>query len=260
MVRTRIDHCPDASWKKRRLTAVADRLYRNYGRLSNYFQPRKLDCIPPDDWPDTRLALPLSPKTIRTRPSRLYYSRLNLSKLDDWTRETYLSSAVTVEQLANLRGTDREHAAMRDRAILEEGGTLPAPFERIFTDQSSAARGMWKPNAEVRNAIEAIKRQAGMNEPPWYGGVSKEDGVGLAGGAADGQGRGPTIALHVRLGDKSSEYEHDAAQMGITNTLCVLRRSRVQPVLTASTSTLQRKPLRLLAWRSRWSVLADPPV
>lgn len=221
MVRTRIDHCPDASWKKRRLTAVADRLYRNYGRLSNYFQPRKLDCIPPDDWPDTRLALPLSPKTIRTRPSRLYYSRLNLSKLDDWTRETYLSSAVTVEQLANLRGTDREHAAMRDRAILEEGGTLPAPFERIFTDQSSAARGMWKPNAEVRNAIEAIKRQAGMKEEPWYAGTSSDDGAGLAGGAADGQGRGPTIAVHVRLGDKSSEYEHDAAQMGITNTLCV---------------------------------------
>ncbi|GAA6024102.1 hypothetical protein JCM8202_004253 [Rhodotorula sphaerocarpa] len=211
-----------AAAKKLGYTFVEDDRNWNYGRLSNYFQPRRLDCVPPADWADPRLAEPLSAESIHARPARLSYSRLNLSNLDDWTRQTYLSSEVTIEQLANLRGTDREHAALSDRDVLEEGASLPAPFERIFSEQSLAVRSMWNLNKGMRAQVEEIRDEAGMRRRPWLAGGATGEGEGEGSGSGAGTegekgGRGPVIALHVRLGDKSSEYEHDAAQMGITN-------------------------------------------
>ncbi|GAA6052841.1 hypothetical protein JCM3770_006276 [Rhodotorula araucariae] len=182
----------------------------NYGRLRNYFRPRMLSCVPPSDWTDPRLAEPLSPKSARERPARLVYSRLHLSNLDDWTREVYLSSAATQTALRALREADEAHARRADRRVLEEGGSLPAPLEHVFEDQSRAVRGLWALNKEVDMQVREVKRRSGLGRRKWMAG--EED----AQGGAEGR-RGPMVALHVRLGDKAAEYEHDSREMGISN-------------------------------------------
>ncbi|BGP51988.1 hypothetical protein JCM10450v2_007959 [Rhodotorula kratochvilovae] len=182
----------------------------NYGRLRNYFRPRTLSCVPPADWTDPRLAAPLSFASVRERPARLVYSRLHLSNLDDWTREVYLSTPATQAALRALRDADEAHAKEGDRWLLEEGGSLPAPLERVFDDQRRAVRGMWALNKEVEAQVREVKRRSGLGRRRWITG--EEDAQGGA-----EERRGPVIALHVRLGDKAAEYEHDSREMGITN-------------------------------------------
>ncbi|BGP66236.1 hypothetical protein NBRC10512v2_007644 [Rhodotorula toruloides] len=139
---------------------------------------------PPSDWSNPALAIPLSPSSASSSPphARLKYSRLNLGDIDDWTRETYLSSPGTQADLLALQESDRAHRVQGDRWILGEGETLPEAFAEVFGDQ------------------------IGLDAPRW---LADEEG--------EGEGRGPVVAVHVRLGDKASEYEHDAEEMGITN-------------------------------------------
>ncbi|BGP11686.1 hypothetical protein JCM10049v2_007606 [Rhodotorula toruloides] len=173
-----------AAAKKLNYTFLEDDRNWNYGRLSNYFLPRTLSCVPPSDWSNPALAIPLSPSSASSSPphARLKYSRLNLGDIDDWTRETYLSSPGTQADLLALQESDRAHRVQGDRWILGEGETLPEAFAEVFGDQ------------------------IGLDAPRW---LADEEG--------EGEGRGPVVAVHVRLGDKASEYEHDAEEMGITN-------------------------------------------
>ncbi|GAA5927110.1 hypothetical protein JCM3775_002449 [Rhodotorula graminis] len=185
----------------------------NYGRLRNYFRPRKLSCVPPRDWTDQRLAVPFSLASARERPPRLVYSRLHLSNLDDWTRDVYLSAPGVQAALRALQQRDDAHRRDADRWILEEGATLPQPLEAVFDDQSAAVRRMWKLNAEVDAQVKLVRRRSGLARPRWVTG--EEDAP--EGGEGTTSRRGPVIALHVRLGDKASEYEHDSQDMGISN-------------------------------------------
>ncbi|GAA6009432.1 uncharacterized protein JCM10292_004290 [Rhodotorula paludigena] len=205
-----------AAAKKLGYTFLEDDRNWNYGRLRNYFQPRKLTCAPPSNWWDPRLAEPLSPSSARTRPARLVYSRLHLSNLDDWTRETYLSSRAAVDALEALRRADEEHAVEADRWILEEGGTLPAVLEEVFQDQSRAVNRLWRLNRELKAHVDEVKRGSGLEREKWLVDERLRGEAGMD--AADKPRRGPMIAMHVRLGDKAAEYEHDSQLMGITNT------------------------------------------
>jgi hypothetical protein len=221
------------------LTYIAP--HRNYGRLTDYFLPRRLSCIPPTDWADPKKSYPFHQGSHWSGRPRLRYSRVLLSNLDDWTREEYLSSSSSRAQLAALQKSDMEHAEREDRWILEEGGTLPQVFEEVFEDQAEVVKGLWRLKREVKGQVEEIKKRIGMHRERWEAG---EDG-----GAGEEEKRGPVIAcvslpdlflsflslpqvsvltlcrsshsLHVRLGDKASEYEHDSKEMGITNTLFV---------------------------------------
>ncbi|GAA5833651.1 hypothetical protein JCM11251_003194 [Rhodosporidiobolus azoricus] len=202
-----------AAAKRLGYTLVEDDRNWNYGRLSNYFLPRKLSCVPPKDWADHRKAYPLHQgSNWRGRP-RLRYSRLILSNLDDWTRDEYLSSPVAKKELAALQKADTRHATEGDRWILEEGGTLPGVFEEVFEDQAGVMRewGMWRLKREVREQVDEVKSRTRLSRRIWRAG---EEGAG----EGEEEKRGPVIALHVRLGDKASEYEHDSKEMGITNT------------------------------------------
>jgi len=190
---------------------------RNYGRLRNYFRPRKLSCVPPPNWTDPRLAVPLSLASVRARPDRLVYSRVHLSNLDDWTREAYLAAPGVQDALGALRARDESHRAEGDRWILEEGATLPLALEAAFEDQSEAVRRMWALNKEVEAQVKQVKLRSGLARRKWVQG--EEDAPEAEGG--NDKRRGPVIALHVRLGDKAAEYEHDSQEMGITNSLFV---------------------------------------
>ncbi|GAA5865953.1 hypothetical protein JCM1840_003356 [Sporobolomyces johnsonii] len=184
----------------------------NYGRLTNYFRPRTLSCVPPRDWSDPRKAFAIHSSASwatdkRGRPrSRLRYSRQVLSNLDDWTRETYLSSAAARAELAELQGRDRAHARDRDRWILEEGGSLPGVFEEVFGDQAEVVERFWRLTGEMRRTVEDVRARARVEGERWLEG--EEDGDAK---------RGPVIGLHIRLGDKASEYAHDSQEMGISN-------------------------------------------
>ncbi|GAA5964568.1 hypothetical protein JCM21900_001901 [Sporobolomyces salmonicolor] len=184
----------------------------NYGRLTNYFRPRTLSCVPPRDWSDHRKAFAIHSSASwatdkRGRPrSRLRYSRQVLSNLDDWTRETYLSSPAAREELAELQRRDRAHARDRDRWILEEGGSLPGVFEEVFQDQAEVVERLWRLTGGIERMVEEVRARAGIDGERWLEG--EEDGAAK---------RGPVIGLHIRLGDKASEYAHDSHEMGITN-------------------------------------------
>ncbi|BGP74099.1 hypothetical protein NBRC10513v2_007531 [Rhodotorula toruloides] len=196
-----------AAAKNLNYTFLEDDRNWNYGRLSNYFLPRRLSCVPPSDWSDPLLAVPLSPLSASSSPPhpRLKYSRLNLGDIDDWTREAYLSSAATQAALHALREDDLQHRVKGDRWILGEGESLPEAFGEVFSDQSEWVRENWRVAPAVREGIEAVRRAVGLDQPRW---LAAEE---------EGEGRGPVVAVHVRLGDKASEYEHDAEEMGITN-------------------------------------------
>ncbi|GAA6025320.1 hypothetical protein JCM10207_006244 [Rhodosporidiobolus poonsookiae] len=197
-----------AAAKRLGYTLVEDDSNWNYGRLSNYFLQRKLSCVPPSDWADHRKAYPLHQgSNWRGRP-RLRYSRTILSNIDDWTRDEYLSSAESKTQLAKLQRTDKKHAERADRWILEEGGSLPNVFEEVFGDQAGVVKELWRPKRSMQDQVDLLVRQAGLSRERWHAGASGDNR----------DKRGPVIALHVRLGDKASEYEHDSAEMGIINT------------------------------------------
>ncbi|GAA5988488.1 hypothetical protein JCM11641_007168 [Rhodosporidiobolus odoratus] len=195
-----------AAAKRMGYTLVEDDNNWNYGHLSNYFEPRKLDCVPPTDWADHRKAYPFRKGSNWRGRSRLRYSRAILSNLDDWTREEYLAALHSKQLLGELRKKDRKHAEKQDRWILEEGGTLPRVFEPVFDDQAKIVRNMWQLTADMVSHVDEVKRRTGLDKVKRLAG---EDGE---------KKRGPLIALHIRLGDKASEYEHDSAEMGITNT------------------------------------------
>ncbi|GAA6013914.1 hypothetical protein JCM11491_000471 [Sporobolomyces phaffii] len=182
----------------------------NYGRLSSYFAPLPLSCIPPADWNDYRKAYPIHQGQSwrfdkKGRPRRrLRYSRAFLSNLDDWTREAYFVGNETRDlELYQLRRKDERHRVANDRWILEEGGTLPSVFEEVFGDQARAVSDTWKLNEGLRQEVNALKAKIGLDESRRYEGSDS--------------GRGPVIGLHVRLGDKATEYVHDSQEMGIAN-------------------------------------------
>lgn len=198
--------------------------------MSNYFLPRTLSCVPPSDWSNPALAVPLSPSSASHSPPhpRLKYSRLNLGDIDDWTRETYLLSPATQADLVALQESDLAHRVARDRWILGEGETLPDAFAEVFGDQSEWVRENWRVAGAVQEGVESVRRAVGLDAPRW-----------LADKEGEGEGRGPVVAVHVRLGDKASEYEHDAEEMGITNSLYVPRLSSpAHKGLTNSTNTV----------------------
>ncbi|BGP35676.1 hypothetical protein JCM10296v2_007528 [Rhodotorula toruloides] len=196
-----------AAAKKLNYTFLEDDRNWNYGRLSNYFLPRRLSCVPPSDWSNPALAVPLSPLSASSSPPhpRLKYSRLNLGDIDDWTRETYLVSPATQSALFALQESDLAHRVARDRWILGEGESLPEAFGEVFGDQSEWVSENWRVAPAVQEGVDAVRRAVGLDEQRWL--AAKEEG----------EGRGPVVAVHVRLGDKASEYEHDAEEMGITN-------------------------------------------
>jgi hypothetical protein len=144
----------------------------NYGRLSSYFAPLPLSCIPPVDWSDHRKAYPIhqgqswrSDKKGRPR-RRLRYSRAFLSNLDDWTREAYFpKDEVRDVELDQLRQTDERHKVARDRWILEEGGTLPRVFEEVFLDHSQAVKATWRLNEDMQEVVDELKERIGLDEP-----------------------------------------------------------------------------------------------
>ncbi|GAA5918547.1 hypothetical protein JCM6882_009764 [Rhodosporidiobolus microsporus] len=197
-----------AAAKRLGYTLVEDDRNWNYGRLANYFSPRKLSCVPPSDWSDPRKAYPFHQGSHWAGRARLRYSRVVLSNLDDWTREEYLSSPASRAALRDLQRSDRRHRERGDRWILEEGGTLPGVFGEVFEDQAEVVRGLWRLKSTMREQVEEVKERTGLSKRKWEAG---EEG-------SEEEKRGPVIALHVRLGDKASEYEHDSKEMGITNT------------------------------------------
>jgi len=128
----------------------------------------------------------------------------------------YLSAPGVQAALRVLQQRDDAHRRAADRWILEEGATLPQPLEAVFDDQSAAVRRMWALNAEVDAQVKLVRRRSGLARARWVTG--EEDAVG---GEEKRSRRGPMIALHVRLGDKAAEYEHDSQDTGISNSLCV---------------------------------------
>ncbi|KDE09361.1 hypothetical protein MVLG_00675 [Microbotryum lychnidis-dioicae p1A1 Lamole] len=169
-------------------TLVEDDRAWNYGRLSNYFSPRKLNCAPPRDWADAQLATGIGLPGWKKEP-RLVWSRLRIQQMDDWTRETYLDPVV----MQKLHDTNVAFARNRSRNILAEGDTMPQGLEEVFKDHVKAARFLWKPIDSINTEIEAARTELKM---------------------------GPqqiTVATHIRLGDKGPEYELEAKAMGITN-------------------------------------------
>ncbi|BGP20477.1 hypothetical protein JCM10213v2_008638 [Rhodosporidiobolus nylandii] len=198
-----------AAAKRLGYTLLEDDRNWNYGRLTNYFLPRPLTCVPPSDWSDPRKAYPFHQGSHwRNRP-RLRYSRVILSNLDDWTREVYLASAAARAGLRALRESDEGHRERGDRWILEEGGTLPGVFGEVFEEQAEVVRGAWRLTGEMEGQVEEVRRRVGLDRERRVAGDGEGEGEGK---------RGPVIALHIRLGDKASEYEHDSQEMGITNT------------------------------------------
>lgn len=144
----------------------------NYGRLRNYFAPQPLSCIPPHDWDDPRKAYPIHQgKSWRNdqkgRPrKRLRYSRAFLSNLDDWTRDTYFDGDGTLKaELEKLGLDDETHRANKDRWILEEGGTLPRVFERIFEDHASAVQDTWHLTEKLQHDAHELASNAGFTLP-----------------------------------------------------------------------------------------------
>ncbi|SCV72254.1 BQ2448_4948 [Microbotryum intermedium] len=169
-------------------TLVEDDRRWNYGRLSNYFLPRKLTCAPPRDWADARVATEIGRPGWKKQP-RLVWSRLRIQHLDDWTRETYLDPIV----MQKLHDTNVAYARNRSRNMLAEGDTMPQGLEEAFKDHVKAARFLWKLKDSIDTEVEAARTELEM---------------------------GPhhiTVATHIRLGDKGPEYELEAKAMGITN-------------------------------------------
>jgi len=152
-------------------TFLADDSSWNYGRLSDYFEPSVLSCVPPTDWSDYRKAYPIyQGKSWRYdkkgRPrKRLRYSRAFLSNLDDLTRETYFEGDKNAEsELVTLRENDEGHRLKKDRWILEEGGSLPRVFEGVFRDHSAAVQGAWRLNREMQEVVEELKGRTSLDE------------------------------------------------------------------------------------------------
>ncbi|GAA5944801.1 uncharacterized protein JCM15063_001670 [Sporobolomyces koalae] len=176
----------------------------NYGRLATYFEPLELSCRPPPDWNDHRKAYPIKQGKSwqfdsKGRPRRrLRYSRAFLANLDDWTRETYFANSDHVQtELATLSESDARHRRNRDRDILAEGDTLPRVFERVFADHADAVRDTWRLNHDMQREVTDLARTLGLDSSDVT--------------------RGPVIGVHIRLGDKATEYKHDSEEMGITN-------------------------------------------
>ncbi|GAA5963153.1 hypothetical protein JCM3765_003626 [Sporobolomyces pararoseus] len=185
----------------------------NYGRLSDYFKIETIDCIPPNDWNDYRKAYPIKQgknwkidSKGRDR-KRLRYSRAFLGNLDDWTREEYFNSNEVKVELQQLREMNRLHLKEKDRWILEPSQSLPKVFETVFNDLSNVTQKVWNLNEELQEQVEELKELVGLNKPKWLKGET----------TTSGSGRGPIIGLHIRLGDKETEYLHDNQEMGITN-------------------------------------------
>lgn len=168
----------------------------NYGRLSNYFLPETIDCIPPLDWNDYRKAYPVGQgknwkvDSKGKERKRLRYSRAFLSNLDDSTREEYFNTKKIKQELVELKTTDQSHSKERDRWILEPGNSLPRVFEKVFKDLELVTKEVWKLNREMKGQVEGLKESLGLNKPKW-----------LQGGQGQGEkgGRGPIIGyVHSR--------------------------------------------------------------
>ncbi|GAA6062265.1 hypothetical protein JCM10212_000925 [Sporobolomyces blumeae] len=192
-------------------TFLADDSTWNYGRLSSYFAPTRISCLPPNDWADHRKAYPLHQgdswkvdKKGRPR-SRIRFSRSLLSNLDDWTREDYFRLDDEMDKdvakgLEELKRDDANHRELKDRWMLEQGKTLPGVFEAAFIDQAEAVRETWNLNEGMEREAAALEKEIER--------VRREH--------AD-ESEGPVIGVHIRLGDKATEYVHDSEEMGITN-------------------------------------------
>lgn len=151
--------------------------YRNYGRLSNYFTPRQIDCVPPSDWANTKKAVALGADNWRDS-SRIKYSRLNLGALDDWTREEYFGASAAQDAVDALSELRQWTNVKRD--MLPEGNTLPFALERVFEDLSKATQDGWsRLRPDIRRQVNQARTVAGLEVPP------ELEGRGIQGGAVD---------------------------------------------------------------------------
>lgn len=165
-------------------TFLADDRAWNYGRLSNYFKPLDISCVPPVDWDDHRKAYPIHQgqrwrfdKKGKAR-TRLRYSRQLLSNLDDWTRDEYFpddDKAIQAE-LTSLKRSDERHRDDHDRWILEPGQTLPRVFETVFRDHAQAVDDTWRIEDDLQTQVDELSVLAGVREPRWLEG--RRDGRG----------------------------------------------------------------------------------
>lgn len=138
---------------------------RNYGRLSNYFLPRQIDCVPPPDWVNMELTVTIGSPGWKTA-SRVRFNRYDLSGLDDWCRDEYLASGASQQGMGELEVWAA--AGQADfRAILPEGRSLPAPLESIFMDLSIVMQEYWsRLQPGILDEVELAKRSAGLDIEP----------------------------------------------------------------------------------------------
>lgn len=136
---------------------------RNYGRLSNFFEPRVLECIPPLDWDNHDSSIHLGDEGWNAPEStRVWYDRARLEPLDDWARAHYLNQ----NDMKELLESNRYYAESKSRHILGEGDALPAALERIFKDQAAIVKEFWKVLPELQEQADRVANDAGLFKEP----------------------------------------------------------------------------------------------
>lgn len=129
--------------------------------MTNYVLPRKLLCVPPTSWANTKKAYPIGHEGWQDHP-RIRFSRSVLSSLDDWTRETYLGDGKSEDVLLLKELLE----VSKGRDMLDEGESLPAAFEGIFNDVRKEADAMWRLEPSLEQEVADVKVELGLNEEP----------------------------------------------------------------------------------------------
>ncbi|SCV71660.1 BQ2448_3248 [Microbotryum intermedium] len=161
-----------------------------YGRLEYYFEPYKIDCVPPEDWYDEKLGHKISEKGWETSERIIanWQHRAAVGAYEDEVARADLDVAA-IQRLSDLEFGDRPRPS-----VLPGPETLPLPMIPAFEAQSKVLKKYWKPLPETLAEVKKVKKMMGIG------------------------GSQPTVAVMIRLGDKGWEYRHSLRPSNVQNT------------------------------------------
>ncbi|KDE03605.1 hypothetical protein MVLG_05940 [Microbotryum lychnidis-dioicae p1A1 Lamole] len=162
--------------KKLGITLLVDNSCRwGYGRLEYYFEPYTIDCVPPENWYNETMTMPVWKPGWRTADRIRFSTDDNTDPIDHelfYERETF-----------ELQRVERElfnHTTCPK--VLPPSYTLPRPLIPIFEEYAQLLPTLFKPVPAILDDVERVKTMMRIG------------------------GEHPTIAVQVRLGDKLEEY------------------------------------------------------
>ncbi|SCZ89000.1 BZ3500_MvSof-1268-A1-R1_Chr1-1g00884 [Microbotryum saponariae] len=166
-----------------------------YGRLEYYFQPYKINCVPPDDWYDDKRGQNISSEGWETA-ERIIANWDQLAAVDAY-EDKIARADLDVEGMQRLN--DLEFGPGRRPSVLPAPETLPLPMVPAFEAQATVLRQYWKPLPQTLEQVQEVKEMMGIGGPQ------------------------PTVGVMIRLGDKGWEYRHSLRPSNVHNTLSVNR-------------------------------------